>query len=82
MNEFTKEELEYIRNALGPYCGDDSAKYDSYSGYLSGLYTKVSDMIDNYCEHSVSGEVEVFVDICKKCDVLMPRSKTLREYNE
>lgn len=44
MNEFTKEELEWLSFELGwtEECGDK---------LLGGMYKKLQSMIDNYCEH-------------------------------
>jgi hypothetical protein len=75
MNDFTKEELEYIRKSLGPFCGDDSAENDPYSRYLPGLYTKVDDMIDNYCNHEYQYSILDNSLQCKKCTTFLIPSK-------
>lgn len=44
MNDFTKEELEYIAEAVEMWFKD----HDSETPYT--IYLKVKSMIDNYCE--------------------------------
>ncbi len=52
MNDFTKEELEALRNDHW-FCGAN----------FPGLYVKLTSMIDNYCDHEwVNGTY------CEKCD--------------
>lgn len=42
MNDFTKEELEWIYESLSHMCGKWNRE----------IMTKVQSMVDNYCEHS------------------------------
>jgi hypothetical protein len=74
MNDFTKEELENILVHLRYSVGEDL--YDEYSINMPSLYLKVSTMIENYCEHLLASEADVFVDVCQKCDSLIPRNET------
>lgn len=68
MNEFTKEELEYLHETLDTNC---SLYYEPDIAY--SLRDKLKFMIDNYCEHECNGEVEIFVDTCSKCSVYLLR---------
>ena len=77
MNDFTKEELKETLYCISHYQSCQWSKHE-----LMKIEKKLQSLIDNYCEHSYGGEAEVFVDICSKCDALMSRNKTLREYNE
>lgn len=71
MNDFTKEELEYIAEAIEMWFKD----YDSETP--ERIYLKVQSMIDNYCEHQwivISehklyrvGETSSAIPICNKC---------------
>jgi len=47
MNDFTKEELEDIRNSLGIWIRSENANPQS----IISLRDKIQSMIDNYCEH-------------------------------
>lgn len=50
MNDFTKEELEDIRESLRSYLQQDHCD----NGWANGIRTledKIQSMIDNYCEH-------------------------------
>jgi hypothetical protein len=76
MNEFTKEELEWLLDDI-----EASLKYEDEDLPFK-IRDKIRSMIENYCEHQDNGEAEVFVDICKKCNFMMIRNKTLREYND
>ena len=59
MNDFTKEELEYIWNYI--FNGAASIRLDSHEQ----LKDKIKSMMDNYCEHGISG---VTNDGQKFCD--------------
>lgn len=63
MNDFTKEELECIAEAVDMWFkGDDSNRSEM-------IYLKVKSMIDNYCEHKDGHEQDsMMVDICKRCN--------------
>ncbi len=78
MNDFTKEELQIIVDCVKGFAWDCEANIDT----TCKLKAKIQSMIDNYCEHIHGGEAEIFVDVCNKCDSLLPRYKTLGEYNE
>jgi hypothetical protein len=49
MNDFTKEELEYIF-----YCVDIVTHKNDESDIYGKLQDKIQSMIDNYCEHEPS----------------------------
>lgn len=54
MNEFTKEELEYISNYI--FKGAACIRFDHHEA----LKHKIQSMIDNYCEHE-------WENICCQC---------------
>jgi len=54
MNDFTKEELEYIRNYI--FNGAASISFEKHEV----LRNKIQSMIDNYCEHD-------WENICCQC---------------
>lgn len=60
MNDFTKEELSYMAEAVDMWLkGDDSSMPER-------ICLKIQSMIDNYCEHEFS---ECFNGVrCRKCD--------------
>ncbi len=66
MNDFTKEELEAILEALTIIDKDPTIKPEIFWG--DSLPEKICHMIDNYCEHE-----ETYEDLdsqpirCKKC---------------
>jgi len=67
MNEFTKDELKEIQSALSIFSGSPRG---------NSIFHKIKSMIDNYCDHdSSSGECEIFVDTCSKCNAFMLREK-------
>ncbi len=65
MNNFTKEELDYIRGALGNFilwhCYTNPIKIEE-------LLDKVKSMIDNYCEHEHVYDPGLPQN-CRKCGV-------------
>jgi hypothetical protein len=64
MHDFTKEELEYIKNYI--FNGSASISVESHEI----LRTKMQDMIDNYCEHESDGQIYCSLppqNKCKKC---------------
>lgn len=67
MNDFTKEELEYLR-----YCVDTDIDIQNYhiNSKPNMIASKIQSMIDNYCEHDRlvldMGDYEA-AHPCKKC---------------
>ena len=68
MNDFTKEELEYLNSSLHWATGNPMAaiNYDKYSK----LSKKLDSMIDNYCEHEfiINTNSPYIFMMCSKCD--------------
>ena len=64
MNDFTKEELEYIMH-LWHVCNS------YHSSPSQNFKNKLQSMIDNYCEHDPVGDWHVCVDKCSKCGVIV-----------
>ena len=77
MNDFSKQELIFLHETLSHMVQDYHEPDSTYE-----LRDKIKFIMANYCDHHESGEVEIFVDVCGKCDALMLRNKTLEEYNE
>ena len=71
MNDFTKEELQIILLDMHTYIIKTPLLKESPTH--KDLRNKVEEMIDNYCEHHDKGEVDIFVDICGKCNAYMLR---------
>lgn len=71
MNDFTKEELYDLQSWGDAYTAFD-IENDIYKMH-EPLLTKIQSMIDNYCEHECNGEVEIFIDTCKKCNAYLLR---------
>lgn len=69
MNEFTKEELQYLLEMI------DSIRIVNRSINDDELQEKIQSMIDNYCEHEPHGDFHVCVDKCKKCGVIINDNK-------
>ena len=67
MNDFTKEELEFIALSI-----DSITLEDNETELHNNLFHKIQSMIDNYCEHEWVVETKEF-DIknakCRKCGV-------------
>lgn len=63
MNEFTKEELEYIF-----FCVDIVTDKNDEHDIYGELEEKIQVMIDNYCEHTyiATGFIREIAE-CKKC---------------
>lgn len=66
MNDFTKEELQYMAEAIDMW-------FKGFDGELpEKIYLKLKSMIDNYCEHELTtgcptcAHISDFV--CVKCD--------------
>lgn len=68
MNDFTKEELNYIADGLALVMGKCAMK-DNIKDNLVQLLGKLESMIDNYCEHKfyVNGCGENVFAQCHKC---------------
>lgn len=64
MNDFTKEELDYMSDILKIHIND----YPTLTTRDSDFLNKLQSMIDNYCEH-VSGYIDYDYQAtrCKKC---------------
>ena len=62
MNDFTKEELEYLYQFL-------TIAIESYQepGKTYELRDKLQSLIDNYCEHESGDPKLVFIKECTKC---------------
>lgn len=71
MKDFTKEELESIHLDMTYNILKEKNVAPSYIE----LHNKIERMIENYCEHECNGEVEIFVDTCKKCNAYLLREK-------
>jgi hypothetical protein len=65
MNDFTKEELMNIADAI-LY----SALMDSRKDKLIPLRDKILGLIDNYCEHESGSHCHMVLDKCNKCGVV------------
>jgi hypothetical protein len=64
MNDFTKEELEEL------------VMWSKHlAGYNPALLNKIQSLIDNYCDHEDGGEIEIFVDVCRKCNAYLLRER-------
>lgn len=68
MNDFTKEELDFINAAINPFNW-------IFSGDFDELKSKLKSLIDNYCEHDylaflVEENHNPFIEKCGKCDDL------------
>lgn len=66
MNNFTKEELQGLKNVLLQSREDYPAMHSDQE--LTVTLNKIQSLIDNYCEHDQGYEQDsCMVDICKKC---------------
>lgn len=73
MNDFTKEELQYLLqcviadNEIIENCGDEHNELD----FSDSVENKIQSMIDNYCEHDVTQVLHksgmYLLDFCTKC---------------
>ncbi len=68
MNDFTKEELQYMN--AGVKCIYTFHAFGGEKETLNNLMAKIKSMINNYCEHEPEGDWHVAVDKCKKCGVI------------
>ncbi len=76
MNDFTKTELQNIYLMACYYASNPINQKESQVL----LMNKIQAMIKNYCEHDDhGGEVEIFIDTCKKCDAYVLREQKWRE---
>jgi hypothetical protein len=68
MNEFTKEELQELYDGL--YF--EGWREDIKDNPHYQLMKKIQSMIDNYCEHKITGQVSDvdYVNICVECKEL------------
>jgi len=64
MNDFTKEELQYIRDYI--FREAASIRYDNHER----LKEKIQSMIDKYCEHEfqIKSLNPHFLMMCEKCN--------------
>jgi len=67
MNEFTREELNFLQEMIGKYHHADLTIWNS-------VFNKIQSMIDAYCEHVSNGNVQallcnppLYTFTCKKC---------------
>ena len=65
MNDFTKEELESIKNAMG--CLNINKILKGKVPTDVELINKIQSMIDNYCEHDGVNIIGVPGMQCKNC---------------
>lgn len=71
MNDFTKEELEDLRNCVANYASQSDHNFGDCCYPV--LLKKVGAMIENYCEHAEKETViafhggTVYENRCKKC---------------
>lgn len=61
MNDFTKDELEYLKDYL-----IEGDSFFTRSKYVNDLIDKLQYMIDNYCEHEpLKKQITKAIDSCK-----------------
>lgn len=72
MNDFTKEDLEYLEQAVQFHIEEDYQQNPALN-----VLDKIQSMIDNYCDHQSNGELIVlsahpYLDAykCNKCEKL------------
>ncbi len=68
MNDFTKDELEKLKDGLNYGV---SNPYGFTADSIMPLYDKIKDMIDNYCEHDWDNSCcrcPIESIYCTKCD--------------
>jgi hypothetical protein len=64
MNEFTKEELIFMRDSFLQRISSSSLfKYEDYEN----LHSKIQSMIDNYCDHDGEIGIDYPAEKCMKC---------------
>jgi len=64
MNDFTKEELQWISNTLGYYEGDGGLNIDEHD-ICESVHSKLQSMIDNYKE-SIMDDLYTFKQFVKE----------------
>ena len=58
MNDFTKEELEFLKHAIREhYKNNTPIKGSTYVNIWAEMIKKIESMIDSYCEHESDGEI-------------------------
>lgn len=68
MNDFTKEELEFLKHSVREhYKNNRPIKGSTYMDVWAKMIKKIQSMIDNYCEHECSGDGECLTKICHRC---------------
>ncbi len=69
MNDFTKEDLEFIKLCVREhYKNNTTTKGYDYIKEWENWLPRLQSMIDNYCEHDWRKGVHLFNDIyCTKC---------------
>lgn len=62
MNDFTKEELDFIFKYM-IQCGsrDNLSKYNL-------VLIKLKTLVDNYCEHKLMEKSYIYADVCEVCN--------------
>jgi hypothetical protein len=69
MNDFTKEELEYLVQCVTEKINViDSWDNEEHLNWVGGIESKIQSMIDNYCEHEFDIH-DYLRDKCTKCGV-------------
>ena len=68
MNDFTKDQLETLRNAFYSLMVSRGLWRTQENNLL---VDKIQSMIENYCEHDPYGDFHVCVNKCKKCGVIV-----------
>ena len=74
MNNFTKEELEWLYDEIDGVI--EQFEYEDERSY--SCRDKLKSMIDNYCEHRLYQHINEFIGFCQECGALMVR----RDNNE
>lgn len=72
MNNFTKDELDNIRLGIQELIANGS--FDSeWNKDIKTLHIKIQSLIDNYCDHDETIEIEAPSDLCKKCNKVLSK---------
>lgn len=73
MNDFTKDELDYIESSI--YFNEiEHHQEKDFPKYAVEIINKIRYMIDNYCEHKDSYEDFSYNPTrCKECDAITSR---------
>lgn len=71
MNDFTKEELEFLKNSVREhYKNNPPIKGSTYVNVWAEMIRKIQSLIDNYCEHEWDNFYQGSINIgiyCNKC---------------